>query len=117
VENFPVVQPAILASIVCVGKSALLRAFLQHFRVKPRMRMTALQQAPRICPHENQRRLPKIKDPSGGTTGRVKAIWALGVDGRSRRIQPMGRDNRSHAKLVASDHRTFNAAADFFNSF
>ena len=28
----------------------------------------------------------KMKDPSGGTTGRVKAIWALGVDGRSRRI-------------------------------
>jgi hypothetical protein len=28
----------------------------------------------------------KIKDPPGGTTGRVKAIWALGVDGRSRRI-------------------------------
>src|SRR5215469_6954123 len=23
---------------------------------------------------------PKMKDPSGGTTGRVKAIWALGVD-------------------------------------
>ena len=28
----------------------------------------------------------EMKDPSGGTTGRVKAIWALGVDGRSRRI-------------------------------
>ena len=28
----------------------------------------------------------KMKDPSGGTTGRVKAIWALGVDGRSRLI-------------------------------
>src|SRR5438105_8115681 len=40
--------------------------------------------------------MPKRKDPSGGTTGRVKAIWALGVDGRSRRIQPMGRDYRSH---------------------
>jgi integrase len=31
-------------------------------------------------------RLEQMKDPSGGTTGRVKAIWALGVDGRSRRI-------------------------------
>jgi hypothetical protein len=46
VENFPVVQPAIPASIVRAGKSALLRAFLQHFRVKPHMRMTALQQTP-----------------------------------------------------------------------
>jgi hypothetical protein len=45
---------------------------------------------------------PKRKDPSGGTTGRVKAIWALGVDGRSRRIQPMGRDYRSHTELVAA---------------
>jgi len=32
------------------------------------------------------KRLEQMKDPSGGTTGRVKAIWALGVDGRSRRI-------------------------------
>src|ERR1700691_2641624 len=30
----------------------------------------------------------KTKDPSGGTTGRVKPYGALGVDGRSRRIQP-----------------------------
>src|SRR5207245_3524400 len=29
----------------------------------------------------------------------------------------MGRDNRSHAKLVASAHRTFKAHSDFFNSF
>ena len=28
----------------------------------------------------------KMKDPSGGTTGRVKSHMALGVDGRSRRI-------------------------------
>jgi len=42
------------------------------------------------------------KDPSGGTTGRVKLYGALGVDGRSRRIQPMGRDNRSHIYCVAA---------------
>jgi integrase len=40
---------------------------------------------PKIGPRKNKR-LRKNKDPSGGTTGRVKAIWALGVDGRSRRI-------------------------------
>ena len=33
-----------------------------------------------------RKRGSKMKDPSGGTTGRVKAIWALGVDGRSRLI-------------------------------
>ena len=58
---------------------------------------------------------PKIKDPSGGTTGRVKAIWALGVDGRSRRIQPMGRDNRSHAHKSRTGRPTFKTPSDFFN--
>jgi integrase len=40
---------------------------------------------PKIGPSKNKT-LEESKDPSGGTTGRVKAIWALGVDGRSRRI-------------------------------
>ena len=36
------------------------------------------------------------KRPVRGDNRTGQAIWALGVDGRSRRIQPMGRDNRSH---------------------
>ncbi|CCE09187.1 hypothetical protein BRAS3843_3040072 [Bradyrhizobium sp. STM 3843] len=44
----------------------------------------------------------KAEDPSGGTTGRVKAIWALGVDGRSRPHIALGRDFRSHAYLSPS---------------
>src|ERR1700752_1187012 len=59
------------------------------------------------CPQRNRKPPPKIKDPSGGTTGRVKAIWALGVDGRSRLIQPSGRDNRSHRHKSAAGAPTF----------
>src|SRR5439155_2317631 len=57
----------------------------------------------------------KMKDPSGGTTGRVKPYGALGVDRRSRRIQPMGRDNRSHIDKSQHPRRTFKTPGDFFN--
>jgi hypothetical protein len=95
--------------------------------VKPHGSMAALRSAPRRFRRTGQRnhrrapgvrrrfgyanrvpavfsgiRLLKVKDPSGGTTGRVKLYGALGVDGRSRRIQPMGRDNRSHTYCVAA---------------
>jgi hypothetical protein len=59
--------------------------------------------------------VPKMKDPSGGTTGRVKPYGALGVDGRSRRIQPMGRDYRSHINKSQHPHRTFKPPAVFFD--
>jgi hypothetical protein len=59
--------------------------------------------------------VPKMKDPSGGTTGRVKPYGALGVDGRSRRIQPMGRDYRSHINKSQHPRRTFKTRGDFFN--
>jgi hypothetical protein len=59
--------------------------------------------------------VPKMKDPSGGTTGRVKPYGALGVDGRSRRIQPMGRDYRSHIDKSQHPRRTFKTRGDFFN--
>jgi hypothetical protein len=62
-----------------------------------------------------RKRIPKMKDPSGGTTGRVKPYGALGVDGRSRRIQPMGRDYRSHINKSQHPHRTFKTPADFFD--
>ena len=58
---------------------------------------------------------PKMKDPSGGTTGRVKAIWALGVDGRSRLIQPMGRDCRSHEYKSRHPHRRSKHLAIFLD--
>jgi hypothetical protein len=62
-----------------------------------------------------QKTVPKMKDPSGGTTGRVKPYGALGVDGRSRRIQPMGRDYRSHIDKSQHPRRTFKTPGDFFN--
>jgi hypothetical protein len=69
-------------------------------------------------PHETQLRPKpalKMKDPSGGTTGRVKLYGALGVDGRSRRIQPMGRDYRSHVDKSQDPRGTFKTPDDFFN--
>jgi hypothetical protein len=62
-----------------------------------------------------QKTVPEMKDPSGGTTGRVKPYGALGVDGRSRRIQPMGRDYRSHIDKSQHPRRTFKTPGDFFN--
>jgi hypothetical protein len=113
--------------------------------VKPHSSMTALRSAPRkfrlkrraeisahhaegrtacgrqahAAPHTKQllpkKPVPKMKDPSGGTTGRVKPYGALGVDGRSRRIQPMGRDYRSHIDKSQHPRRTFKTPDDFFD--
>ena len=82
-----------------------------------RRRTESLQPAsPRGAPRGGVRKpVPKMKDPSGGTTGRVKPYGALGVDGRSRRIQPMGRDYRSHIDKSQHPRRTFKTPGDFFN--
>ena len=53
--------------------------------------------------------------PVRGDNRTGQAIWALGVDGRSRRIQPMGRDYRSHINKSQHPRRTFKTAGDFFN--
>ena len=53
--------------------------------------------------------------PVRGDNRTGQAIWALGVDGRSRRIQPMGRDNRSHTYSSRQRRRTFKPEANFFN--
>ena len=71
--------------------------------------------ANRTRAQSSQNNNPEMKDPSGGTTGRVKPYGALGVDGRSRRIQPMGRDFRSHTHWSPRAYRTFKTAGKFFN--
>ena len=53
--------------------------------------------------------------PVRGDNRTGQAIWALGVDGRSRRIQPMGRDYRSHIDKSQHPSRTFKTPGDFFN--
>jgi hypothetical protein len=53
--------------------------------------------------------------PVRGDNRTGQAIWALGVDGRSRRIQPMGRDYRSHIDKSQHPRRTFKTPGDFFN--
>jgi hypothetical protein len=57
------------------------------------------------------------KRPVRGDNRTGQAIWALGVDGRSRRIQPMGRDYRSHIDKSQQARRTFKTSDDFFNFF
>src|ERR1700722_13887476 len=47
-------------------------------------------------------RTSETKRPVRGDNRTGQAIWALGVDGRSRRIQPLGRDDRSPQILVAT---------------
>src|ERR1700722_5599642 len=56
---------------------------------------------------------PETKDPSGGTTGRVKLYgrwggWALAPDTAS-----LGRDYRSHIHRSPEGYRTFNAPSIF----
>ena len=61
---------------------------------------------------------PKTKDPSGGTTGRVKPYgrawggWALAPNTAS-----MGRDNRSTDIVSRQGRSTFKRTWDFFNFF
>jgi len=57
------------------------------------------------------------KRPVRGDNRTGQAIWALGVDGRSRRIQPMGRDYRSHIDKSQQVLWTFKTSGDFFNFF
>src|SRR5436190_23065540 len=58
---------------------------------------------------------PKTKDPSGGTTGRVKPYgrawggWALAPD-----TALMGRDDRSHRYCVAAGSQHVQRTWDFF---
>ena len=61
------------------------------------------------------KRLGKNERPVRGDNRTGQAIWALGVDGRSRRIQPMGRDYRSHINKSQHPRRTFKTRGDFFN--
>jgi hypothetical protein len=73
----------------------------------------------RVAPGRFLTRYVKIsaqnERPVRGDNRTGQAIWALGVDGRSRRIQPMGRDYRSHINKSQHPRRTFKTSGDFFN--
>ena len=74
----------------------------------------------RFARHRKRRSLSRKADaenerPVRGDNRTGQAIWALGVDGRSRRIQPMGRDYRSHIDKSQHPRRTFKTPGDFFN--
>jgi len=55
------------------------------------------------------RSLAEKQRPVRGDNRTGQAIWALGVDGRSRQIQLLGRDDRSHVSWSPWVSRTFKA--------
>src|ERR1700687_5242379 len=57
----------------------------------------------------------KTKDPSGGTTGRVKLYGRLGGWALAPNTASMGRDNRSHIYWSRKGRRTFKCSCRFFN--
>src|SRR5258707_3261754 len=61
--------------------------------------------------------LSEKKGPVRGDNRTGQAILALGVDGRSRRIQPMGRDFRSHLYWSPRARRAFKTAGEIFYFF
>ena len=116
-----------LSTVKLHGSMAALRCAARSCRSKRREEISGVTQpdgelavrkagtAPRTTRLLPRKPVPEMKDPSGGTTGRVKPYGALGVDGRSRRIQPMGRDYRSHIDKSQHPRRTFKISGDFFN--
>lgn len=84
------------------GRHALISAAKTKCAARRRTGETSLNNA------ENRR-------PVRGDNRTGQAIWALGVDGRSRRIQPMGRDYRSHIDKSQHPRPTFKTPGDFFN--
>jgi hypothetical protein len=73
--------------------------------------------ARRQWPREDLREMRRKKErPVRGDNRTGQAIWALGVDGRSRRIQLMGRDFRSHIYLSLPGRCSFKANGDFFGA-
>ena len=56
-----------------------------------------------------------MKDPSGGTTGRVKPYGRLGWMGARAEYSRWGGDFRSHINKSQRPPRTFKTSGDFFN--
>ena len=62
-----------------------------------------------------QKPVPEMKDPSGGTTGRVKPYGRLGWMGARAEYSRWGGDYRSHIDKSQHPRRTFKTPGDFFN--
>jgi hypothetical protein len=59
----------------------------------------------------------KTKDPSGGTTGRVKPYGRLGGWALAPNTASMGRDNHSHLSWSQKGRHTFKSPSDFLSFF
>jgi hypothetical protein len=140
VENFLIVQYVELRSKQQSNKSAQIRSCppnppssgtaawprcevrRDHFvRKDARNYRNVMQTNGKVAPQSRARRgvfqkpASENERPVRGDNRTGQAIWALGVDGRSRRIQPMGRDYRSHTDKSQHPRRTFKTPGDFFN--
>src|SRR5439155_24334192 len=91
-----------------IEKSAEIRSCQRYLRSSCTAAWPHATQLPSKAGAENER-------PVRGDNRTGQAIWALGVDGRSRLIQPMGRDYRSHIDKSQHPRRTFKTPGDFFN--
>ena len=107
-ENFLIVQCVELRGAQRSKKSAEIRSCQRYLRSSCTAAWPHATQLPSKAGAENER-------PVRGDNRTGQAIWALGVDGRSRRIQPMGRDYRSHIDKSQHPRRTFKTPGDFFN--
>ena len=107
-ENFLIVQCVELRGAQRSKKSAEIRSCQRYLRSSCTAAWPHATQLPSKAGAENER-------PVRGDNRTGQAIWALGVDGRSRLIQPMGRDYRSHIDKSQHPRRTFNTPGDFFN--
>ena len=63
-----------------------------------------------------QKTMPEMKDPSGGTTGRVKPYWRLGWMGARAEYSRWGGDYRSHIDKSQHLRRTFKTPTIFLTS-
>jgi hypothetical protein len=126
VENFSVVQQACLLHGAARQKSGKIPVILLIHSQAPRRHGRAANVAdatagPRPRPAKQiirpkmVKRPAETKDPSGGTTGRVKLYGRWGGWALAPNTASLGRDYRSHSDRSRRPRETFKAPADFFN--
>jgi hypothetical protein len=126
VENFSVVQQACLLHGAARQKSGKIPVILLIHSQAPRRHGRAAnvadatagprpRSAKQIIRPKMVKRPAETKDPSGGTTGRVKLYGRWGGWALAPNTASLGRDYRSHSDRSRRPRETFKAPADFFN--
>ena len=123
-ENFSIVQQASLLRAACRQKSGKIPVILLIHSQAPRRHGRAANLAEataRPRPRSGQqiirtkmaKRPAETKDPSGGTTGRVKPYGRWGGWALAPNTASLGRDCRSHNDKSPRPRETFKAPAAF----